>query len=176
MALMNVMMGIPIMVMVVAQPVLLRLTTAVLENRASVWNVRIAHAGTHEEEVLEECDDGNTTNGDGCSDECLVESTYHCSEWDLNGSNNSSGRTVCSTGLTNSCGDFYLETDGSEACEPIDTTDSFFGELSVQACQNCVVDSSYKCFAATGVSLSFCFETGSFVTSCDWDDYSISGG
>ena len=51
-----------------------------------------------------ECDDGNKTNGDGCSSTCKIETGYHC--------DTVSNTSVCAKGT---CGDNKL--DGGEQCD-----------------------------------------------------------
>jgi cysteine-rich repeat protein len=69
-------------------------------------------------DVLEDCDDGNTTDGDGCSVTCTVESGWTCS----------GEPSVCAS-LT-SCGDGLLQS--PESCDDGNTTD---GDGCSAACQ-----------------------------------------
>ena len=48
----------------------------------------------------EECDDGNTNSGDGCSSNCEIESGWGCTE-------NSAGLSTCSQ--VSPCGNGVLE-------------------------------------------------------------------
>ncbi len=57
----------------------------------------------------EECDDGNTADGDGCSSECKVEIGYQCT----GGSYKSSASDTCS--VFSQCGDGIVS--GTEECD-----------------------------------------------------------
>jgi large repetitive protein len=58
-------------------------------------------------EGTETCDDGNTSDGDGCSSTCAVETSYTCDE---------ASPTICKR-----CGDGVKE--GIETCDDGNTSD-----------------------------------------------------
>ena len=72
----------------------------------------------------EECDDGNTTDGDGCTSECKVEEGYEC-------------RGAPSTCYSENCGDGVVV--GQEGCDDGNTTD---GDGCSAACQT---EMGYAC-------------------------------
>lgn len=74
--------------------------------------------GDGEPEDDEECDDGNTTDGDGCSSDCLIETT---------------------------CGDGKIE--GREQCDDSNTVDGdgCSDECNVEECGNGIVDPGEDC-------------------------------
>ncbi|OGJ69128.1 hypothetical protein A3H90_00610 [Candidatus Peribacteria bacterium RIFCSPLOWO2_02_FULL_55_36] len=84
---------------------------------------------------LEGCDDGNETNGDGCSSTCMVESGWTCT---------TASPSVCSA----TCGDGLKK--GSEGCDDGNTT-------NVDGCNSsCTVESGYTC---TGQGSDSCTAT-----------------
>jgi len=72
----------------------------------------------------EQCDDGNTKDGDGCSSKCKVESGYHCVDKDN-----------CVKVEKNVCGDGV--THSPETCD--------IGSHSSPGCKNCVKTSGWEC-------------------------------
>ncbi len=63
----------------------------------------------------EECDDGNTVSGDGCSADCKVEIGYSCT----GGSYKNSAADVCTAYTTSVCGDGIVS--GTEECDDMNT-------------------------------------------------------
>jgi len=91
--------------------------------------------GNGKVESGEACDDGNTTNGDGCSSTCGIETGYTC-----NGS-----PSVCHLVNTAKCGNGIVET--GESCDDGNTTNG-------DGCSsNCAVETGYVC---TGSPTSYC--------------------
>jgi len=81
----------------------------------------------------EECDDGNSTPGDGCSGICTVEPHYVCSK---------PGK-ACTLDQTEVCGNGKLE--GQEACDDGNTRNK-------DGCSStCTIEDGYTCDPATGV-------------------------
>ncbi|MBL9038940.1 MAG: DUF11 domain-containing protein, partial [Archangium sp.] len=88
--------------------------------------------GNGTREVGEGCDDGNTTNTDGCSSTCLVEVNFNCntSSPGLTGTASCVATALCDTTntpaprceLLNSCGNGTRET--GEGCDDGNTTNS----------------------------------------------------
>ncbi len=73
--------------------------------------------------TYEQCDDGNTNNGDGCNQNCQIENGWYCS-----------GATPCYT----QCGDGTKA--GTETCDDnnIETEICIYGETSCTVCnENC---------------------------------------
>ncbi len=86
------------------------------------------------------CDDGNTTNGDGCSDKCQIESGYRCSKVD--------GKSMC---YQIHCGNGTIEDD--EECDDGNTQ-------SGDGCSSlCFVEKGYSCTPATASKPSVCTTT-----------------
>jgi cysteine-rich repeat protein len=92
----------------------------------------------------EQCEDGNTMNGDGCSSECLVEPFYQCEGGAENPSVCTKHEVICNDGLDND-GDGGKDADDSDCalpssflpCEggqklhvykPVDVPDNFVNE------------------------------------------------
>ena len=64
--------------------------------------------------VKEQCDDGNTDNGDGCSNQCLIEEMYQCTNANANSQTGNYCFSRCGDGESNcSNGDW----DCSEECD-----------------------------------------------------------
>lgn len=84
---------------------------------------------------IEECDDGDTMGGDGCSATCEIEDGYVCP---------SSGGAC----HVIACGDGFL--DGSEVCDDGDL-------MSGDGCSaTCTVESGYECSGAPSVCVTVC--------------------
>jgi cysteine-rich repeat protein len=81
--------------------------------------------------VTEACDDGNLTNGDGCTNTCTIEAGFNCT---------GTMPSVCTT----TCGDGVKA--GAEACDDGNGT-------SGDGCTACTVDAAYFC---TGTAPSMC--------------------
>ncbi len=118
--------------------------------------------------ALEECDDGNVANGDGCSSTCTVEDDFDCTTVQ-----SGSGEVVCTATGGGNCGDFIINF--GDECEPAE-----FGDHSIPYCQSngsniCTIQTGYDCFTGSGLSLSYCFSTGS-TTYCDWSNITFTGG
>ena len=87
--------------------------------------VAVPTCGDGKRDWDEQCDDGNTLSGDGCSSECKVETGFRCSRIGL----------PC-TGL---CGDRVIE--GAESCDDGNTR-------SGDGCSNiCLVEPGWECSA-----------------------------
>ena len=75
----------------------------------------------------EECEDGNTLDGDGCSSTCVIEIAPGCGDGTLDvGEECDDGNLVDGDGCTMSCtaefcGDDLVNDGGAEDCEPPDT-------------------------------------------------------
>ncbi len=82
----------------------------------------------------EQCDDGNVTNGDGCSSSCLIEAGWSCPP-------NQSCATVCGDGVVA----------GTEACDDINVSN---GDGCSSACQ---VEAGWSCsYQLNPVAKSVC--------------------
>ncbi|KAH9138339.1 hypothetical protein AeRB84_017357 [Aphanomyces euteiches] len=89
----------------------------------------------------EQCDDGNTSNGDGCSASCQIESSYVCTTAD---------HALSQCHLT-SCGDGRLE--GTEACDDGNTANG-------DGCSNsCQIERGATCTTPTSTKPSVCKAT-----------------
>lgn len=64
----------------------------------------------------EECEDGNTTDGDGCSSECMVEPFYQC-VWDDGTSKCKPQELICNDGIDND-GDAGVDADDPDCALP----------------------------------------------------------
>ncbi|MBL9038517.1 MAG: DUF4215 domain-containing protein, partial [Archangium sp.] len=102
--------------------------------------------GNNVREAGEGCDDGNTTNSDGCSSACRVESTFNCNMGSpgLTGTASCVATAVCDTTLTipvcepaNTCGNGTREA--GEGCDDGNTTS---GDGCTAAC---LVEVSSSC-------------------------------
>src|SRR5262249_15846511 len=81
------------------------------------------------------CDDGNDVSGDGCSEDCVLEDGWDCSE---------GGPTHCAP----ACGDGYLR--GDEVC---DDGNGIVGD----GCSNCLAfDEGYRCVNEGSYCFSIC--------------------
>ncbi len=86
--------------------------------------------GTIEAADGEECDDGNTTNGDGCSDSCLEEDFWTCTA-----NPTPPPASVC----TFNCGNGTIEAADGEECDDGNTTNG-------DGCSDsCLVETGYTC-------------------------------
>ena len=86
----------------------------------------------------EQCDDGNTINGDGCSSKCTIESLFRCTV--------SFGRNFC----RKTCGDGVLDVDTGEACDDGNTNNG-------DGCNyNCQVECGYSCSTDDSSTPSIC--------------------
>ena len=102
----------------------------------------------------EQCDDGNTVSGDGCSSTCTTESTSgHCGDGivdvateQCDDGNTASGdgcSSTCQNEISALCGNGQI--DGSEACDDNNTT-------SGDGCSNaCAVENGYTCTGTPSV-------------------------
>jgi cysteine-rich repeat protein len=83
--------------------------------------------------TVEECDDGNTADGDGCSGSCLIEAPVTCGDGNLdiaNGEQCDDGNTTAGDGCSPaclieappSCGDGNLDIADGEQCDDGNTT------------------------------------------------------
>lgn len=76
----------------------------------------------------EECDDGNSMNGDGCKSNCTIEFAYRCKT-------TAAGTSVC---IRNGCGDGVV-------FEPEEECDDFNLDVGDGCGDDCVVESGYQC-------------------------------
>jgi cysteine-rich repeat protein len=103
----------------------------VLQPSQSCGTKASALCGNGHVENLEACDDGNSTNGDGCSATCTVETGFHCS----------GSPSVCAS----TCGDGIVSA--LEACDDGNSTNG-------DGCSaTCTVEPGYTC---TGAFNSVC--------------------
>lgn len=94
--------------------------------------------GKWEDYNLEECDDNNNANGDGCSSTCLVETRHTCTQA-------VNATSVCSYVA---CGNSFI--DPGETCDDGNVIDS-------DGCSSsCQIEDCYSC---TGVGASSCTQT-----------------
>lgn len=92
--------------------------------------------------IIEQCDDGNLVNGDGCSSNCTIEPTYYCTG------------TINSTSLCSNCQPNCLNCSNNNSCSVCDTGYTFNST-------NCTIDCSsitycVSCFFSAGVSCTDC--------------------
>lgn len=84
--------------------------------------------------AIEECDDGNTSPGDGCDPNCKVEPGWEC---EVN--TGAANTTVDPESTCNlMCGNGEKETTNFEKCDDGNTVDG-------DGCTNCQIDSLYVC-------------------------------
>ena len=99
--------------------------------------------------TTEECDDGNRSSGDGCDEDCVVESGYSCS-----GSPSVCGVLPCGDGTYDSA---------SEECDDGNTA-------AGDGCDaNCEVEFGYVCTGSPSVCIYDCDDP-------DGDQYGVGGG
>lgn len=91
-------------------------------------------------EAGELCDDGNTTNGDGCSNTCQIETGFLC--------------TGSKSDCTPICGDGIIR--GTEQCDDNNTTS---GDGCTSTCQ---IETAFTCLGQP----SACFLNGCIATPC----------
>ncbi|EGR31186.1 hypothetical protein IMG5_116120 [Ichthyophthirius multifiliis] len=89
-------------------------------------------------DIGEECDDGNTLSGDGCSSDCEIEQDYYCE----NGSITS--KDIC-TALLAICGDGRRHS--TEQCDD---------EKQSLGCQTCQITKGYECKGGTTKTADKC--------------------
>ncbi len=133
------------------------------------------------DEVSEECDDGNTTNGDGCASDCTIEAGWTCTN--DNPSQCTQANEICDNGIDddqngatdcddkncendpacssspNDCGDGALDQ-ANEECDDGNTTngDGCASDCTIEAGWTCTTNSSgySECTQASGdISLTF---------------------
>ena len=111
-------------------------------------------------DILEECDDMNILDGDGCSNHCLIESGY---EWlfDPNHNNISIWHNVCGNGILNL----------SEQCDDNNT-------INNDGCSNtCIIEPNYECFQFNRYSICrLKWGNGILDYGEQWDDGNKSNG
>ncbi len=93
----------------------------------------VSVCGDYRKSMAEECDDGNTYPGDGCSDKCSIEAAYTCTS-------TVGQKSTCSKVI---CGDNKVETshDGSirELCDDNNTADG-------DGCSSiCTIEAGWTC-------------------------------
>jgi len=97
----------------------------------TVCRLVVGRCGTGYRDYLEGCDDGNTRNGDGCSDNCTVEDDYYCED------RLGAGLTRWSVCRKIVCGDGI--TDVGEQCDDGNNEDG-------DGCSSkCVAELGYNC-------------------------------
>ena len=78
-----------------------------LASRTCMADLTATTCGDGVVDVGEECDDGGTSGGDGCSATCLVESGYVCSALLVEGGE---GSSVCASSCGNGAVDYEVHT------------------------------------------------------------------
>ncbi|MCF7844477.1 MAG: DUF4215 domain-containing protein [Kiritimatiellales bacterium] len=102
----------------------------------------------------EECDDGDTSNGDGCSSLCTVEGGWTCDD---------ASPTVCQL-----CGNGIKE--GTEACDDSDTD-------SGDGCSaTCTIETGFSCVGTTPSVCSSTCGDGVVASDEECDDYDADAG
>ncbi|MGB5213658.1 MAG: DUF4215 domain-containing protein, partial [Anderseniella sp.] len=90
----------------------------------SLCTIRVPVCGDGFLTPPEECEDGNTANGDGCSATCTIEPPPACGDGNVDpGEECDDGNTVSGDGCTSICvievcGDGVVNNAGAEDCEP----------------------------------------------------------
>ena len=114
-----------------------------------------AVCGNNDVEIGEDCDDNNTTNGDGCSSTCTVESGYTCT----------GDPSTCT--LDPVCGNNDVET--GEDCDDNNTTNG-------DGCSStCTVESGYTCTGDPSTCTATCGD-GAIKGSETCDDSNTTEG
>ncbi|CAI2381355.1 unnamed protein product [Moneuplotes crassus] len=113
----------------------------------------VASCGDGSRDPEEECDDGGSASGDGCSFNCLVEIGFSCT-----GMNPDVCTLMCGNGVQ----------DGVEECDDGDTN-------SGDGCSGCVVESGYECVGYPSTCNLIC-SNGSQDDSEQCDDGNIANG
>ena len=89
-----------------------------LASRTCMADLTATTCGDGVVDVGEECDDGGTSGGDGCSATCLVESGYVCSALLVEGGE---GSSVCASSCGNGAVDYEVHTHTHTHKEHTDT-------------------------------------------------------
>ncbi len=99
-----------------------------------------AVCGNAKVETGESCDDGNTTDNDGCTSTCTVEPNYTC---------NGSPQSIC-TPIGPVCGNGSIES--GEACDDGNTSngDGCAFNCSLEACYTCTGSPTSSCSPVAG--------------------------
>lgn len=93
----------------------------------------VSVCGDYRKSLTEECDDGNSYPGDGCSDKCSIESTYKCTS--EIGQKSTCGKVVCGDGKIESSHD----GNAVEVCDDNNTIDG-------DGCSSsCTVEAGWTC-------------------------------
>jgi cysteine-rich repeat protein len=92
----------------------------------------------------EECDDGNTNNGDGCSSSCIIEPGFLCTSF-LN------FPSVCTAEI---CGD-GKRSEG-EGCDDSNTTQNLYSPALDKGCIGCVVKPFWNCGGGSATTPDVC--------------------
>ena len=94
------------------------------------------------EHFVEECDDGNTDNDDGCSDECLIEEGWAC--------DNHAGAVPSNCSMICGDGKHVRTVLQSEKCDDGNT-------VSGDGCSDiCEIEEYYTCTGGTMSSPDYC--------------------
>ena len=103
-----------------------------------------------ENNVLEECDDANTGDYDGCSSSCTIEIGYTCNVDPCTKSEAGSADM-----FNTSCGDGLWAKGSSEKCD--DGNDN-----NGDGCESCTIQSGWGCKRDPGQNISTCIIIGKF--------------
>ena len=115
----------------------------IVEEEAIVYT-SVCGDGILTEKSIEQCDDKNLVNGDGCSETCLIEAGWLCVG---TGCKNPITQT-CADSLCSwqpACSDGYVQSDIGEECDD-------FNKLSGDGCSSkCVVERGWQCEISIGI-------------------------
>ena len=116
-------------------------------------------------EFPEECDDGNTTNGGGCSDTCLIEDGWECSDEPslcntICGDGKIRGTEECDDGNTangDGCGDTCMIEGGWECSDEPSLCNTICGDGKIRGTEECDDGNDVECDGCSpGCTLEFC--------------------
>jgi cysteine-rich repeat protein len=113
--------------------------------------------------VWEDCDDGNTATGDGCSDSCMTEAGWSCWYWD------GCRRAVCGDGIW----DCYSDGNGNFECETCEDGNQQPGDGCSASCAlepgfNCDSGSCHRVVCGDGMTECTVDGQGAFICEmCD---------
>ena len=110
-------------------------TPTVLWKLAAIISSILSIVGTSTSPVAEQCDDGNTAVGDGCSDECVIE--------------------VCGDGTVNASIVGTSSVPVTEACDDGNTVsgDGCSSECLIEGCGDGIVGGTEECVTVTSLAV-----------------------